>query len=325
MSMLHAFRLNRPARKWALAAAAGLLAAAAGSGPALAQGTVCYDLRLSVPEGGSVKAGKVIEWKIYVHASTGDNHGLALGIVDMEQATTNPKAIILNPGVAPTEMQDFNLPNGIANVGPAPGTSGYGGTPLPQLQPSGANKLVQIGGAQNNTGRVGITGFAQDVQVEENVGHEPGGRLLARGTFTAPNKVGIYKLFLSNPIANTFIDVQNPPAVSAVAPAAATLCDGAVSFRVVRQLCLADIDGNGIVGPGDLYRYVEIILSGSADGPIGASDDAVASAQGDPPPYDNRGLDFDGDATLTPADLLPYIEAYYRCLLSAEPIPLPPP
>lgn len=223
-------------------------------------GQVCFDLRLTVREGGVVNPGDSIGWSIDVFVSSGDNQGLAMALVDLEQGPDNPEPIALTATKAPSTMKDFDRPRGIANRGEGL-LSGYGGRKMPVAAPRGGTKLIQIGGAQNNFGQPGTAGIAEDTNVESGVGQGSRGQLLAASKFAAPQRCGVYKLYLTKPIANTLVYVQPAPGFSEVAPATVTLCDGETYFYVSSQFCLLDIDQDDVVSPADLYALIERMVT----------------------------------------------------------------
>ncbi len=292
--------------------AATIALSAAASAPAQTVGSVCFDLTLSIPEGGSILAGKTVQWTITVRASLDDHQGLALGLVDLVQDLTNPAPINLVAGVRPADMASFDLPLGIANKGPSAGVSGYGGTPIPDPAAPAFKRLIQIGGAQNNFGVSGISGFAQNTTVQPGVAQSALGRVLARGSFAAPSTVGSYCLRLLNPIANVLTDVQPAPGLSRTAPAAASLCDGVVCFSVVRRppLDVVDIERHVLPAPEPCVM-LDCLLAPPPPGspPIG-DDSAMPDTLATFSPC--RRADLDGDGRVTIADLHLWIDAYFR-------------
>lgn len=211
--------------------------------PAYAGGTVTFDLSSPCAD-STVGAGRLIEWTISVTVSTGDNFGLALAAVDLVQSPGNPELFDMPSGAAPTDMQDFDDPNGITNPGPGGVGSGYGGTPV---GPAGAKDLWQIGGAQNTFGVPG-EGAGLDFYVRGAVG-QSGAQILATGSFDAPATHGDYTFSLENAIANTLTEINSPPDFSPVSAATVVMDSASFSFWVSIP---GDVDHDGDVDMSDL-------------------------------------------------------------------------
>jgi hypothetical protein len=152
-------------------------------------------------------------WAITASVSLGDNLGLSLLVVDLIQHESNPQLADLAPGVRPSDMIDFDRPDGISNPALDGYGSAYGGT---QSGAPGRLDLVQIGGAQNALGVPG-DGIGLDVAVDGGVGQEPGGRLIASGGFLAPCTPGTYEFSLASAVANVFDDINDPFDIGGVA------------------------------------------------------------------------------------------------------------
>lgn len=218
----------------ALALALSIPAGARGPSSQPGVGTVTFELR-SPLDGAIVPAGTLVRW--FVSARVEGAQGLALFSVDLAGDPTNPAPIDLEPGMpASVEAQRFDWPAGLANPGPAPGVSAFGGTPV---GPDGAHDLVQVGGAQNT---FGVTGpcfgaggqhcIGQEPFVLGGVGTTPGGVDLVTGAFRAPQTPGTYRVSLRNPLANTLLGVSVPPVASPVGRAAAELGSATIEITV---------------------------------------------------------------------------------------------
>ena len=221
--------------------------------PVMAQ-TVTLDLT-SPQNGTTVTAGATVEWSVYATVSTGDNAGLALVAVDLEQNAGNPELFDLLPGTEGSidaTMLQFSRPQGIANPGEGGATTGYIGV---QRGTAGSMNLKQIGGAQNTFGAAGST-MGLDYNVEGGVG-QSGAQLVVSGSFTAPSTDGTYSFSLTNGLANVLDSVQTPPAFSPVS--AATVAYGAqtITFDVGGVVvCLGDSDCSGSVTFDDIDPFV---------------------------------------------------------------------
>lgn len=221
-------------------------AAALVAGSALA-GTATFSLS-SPSAGQTVAPGDPIQWQITVEVSIGDNLGLALASVDLNQSAGNPATFDLPAAdAAPVALVGFDRPAGITNPSPDGISSGFSGTPIGT---AGAKNLVQIGGAQNTFGEPGAS-FGIDVDVDQGIG-QGGPQVLATGSFPAPSTPGDYTIELANAIANVLTDVNVPPAYSPVA--AADIAYGAQSFTfsVSAVNCPGDLNGDLNVGLADL-------------------------------------------------------------------------
>ncbi len=220
----------------ALAAACFLFAApAARTAPAVGPQPV-VTFRLQSPQDGAfVSPGQLVVLRLKVFVS-GDNAGLALGLVDLVQDPTNPELFDLPPGRAPAAMAEFDRPLGFANPDPAdPWGSGYGGV---QVGPAGARDLVQIGGAQNTFGFAPpCVGPAADVcqgqgtVVRSGVGQGPNGQLLAVVRFPAPATPGTYGFRIDGAVA-TVLDQVVAGGASTVRHARAQMNFDTVGFTV---------------------------------------------------------------------------------------------
>jgi hypothetical protein len=188
-----------------------------------------------------------IDWKITFSASTGDNDGVALILVDFVQSELNPGRFAIPIATAvPDGMQGFADPNGFSNVGPG----GYLGTPL------GTDcyaNLYQIGGAQNTFGVAG-TSMGQDIDVDPNVGLDPNAQTLASGEFEAPSERGLYIFYVANAVANVLDpnSVSSPPDPSPVSEAG--IIYAGASFVII--VCPGDVNGDGEVDMEDLGQLL---------------------------------------------------------------------
>ena len=184
---------------------------------------VTLDLQ-SNSAGQTVEPGQTIHWNVVADVSQGDNLGLAMISVDIEQDAMNPSLFDLRPGVLDAfEMRSFDWPDGYANPGRVPKTSGFGGT---LVGTPGARNLAQIGGGQNTFGVVGpCLGqdadicMGQKVDVTSGVGQAPGGISVAVGTFVAPRAPGVYTFRISGAKANVLEQINAAPAHSPVSRA----------------------------------------------------------------------------------------------------------
>lgn len=196
-----------------------------------------------------VTAGQRIAWTITAEVS-GDCEGLALVLVNLMHASPEPELFALSaaPG-APAGMEGFDRPAGFCNPLPDGTGSAYGGTPVMGDVVGG---LLEIGGAQNTFGTAGETmGF--DTVVEPGIGQQPGGQVIAAGSFTAPRTPGVYTLELQDGAANVLTSLGGAGEVSSVAKAAVELGDAAFTFEVVPGApCAADLSGDGLIGSEDL-------------------------------------------------------------------------
>lgn len=195
----------------------------------------------------TVAPGSVVDWRIEVEVSEGDNAGLALILADLVQAETNPQSFDIEPADnVPAAMQKFSAPDGFANpVGGYTGTSD--GNP-------GARNLRQIGGAQNGFGQAGAS-MGQSVDVDAGVG-QPGPIIVAQGSFTAPGTSGLYSVSMENVVVNTFDAIHSAPAASPVSPAAALPVDSILFFTVDGSIQLrGDLNCDGVVDGRDVAPF----------------------------------------------------------------------
>lgn len=205
-------------------------------------------LSLTSPQNATtVVPGSTIDWSIDFSVSGGDNQGLALLIVDLEQNANNPSFFdIPHATTIPAAMTNFARPAGITNPGDG-AIAGYLGV---QRGTAGRLNLVQIGGAQNTFGqaRPPGSGVAESATVVPGVG-QAGSQLLAAGSFAAPTTCGTYTFNLALPVANVVQQINNPPSLSPVVGATVNVTAGA--FTVVVAVT-GDLDGNGSVDLTDL-------------------------------------------------------------------------
>lgn len=198
--------------------------------PAFGEPSVTISL-FSSQAGAIVAPGTIIDWSIAFSVSVGDNQGAALVSVNLEQSPANPTQFDLPVAAnVPVEMANFNRPAGLCNPGEGGGQSGFGGL---RRGPVGARNLVQIGGAQNTFGQAFPpgAGVGENANVVVGVG-QSASQVLASGSFIAPNACGVYSYSLTNPIANTIVSHNNPPAISPVARAISSLSPATISFTV---------------------------------------------------------------------------------------------
>lgn len=171
----------------------------------------------------TVEPGTTVEWSIRAWTNARSNLGLAMFGLDVSQRRDNPAPIALWPGVAPEAVAKFDRPLGFANAGTQRGGSAFGGTI--RSEESGAQNLLQIGGAQNTFGFVGpCFGASEDVCVGQDavvltgVGRSPRGEVLVSGAFEAPRVPGEYVLRFGSVLANV-IDSVNADGSASVRPA----------------------------------------------------------------------------------------------------------
>jgi len=199
---------------------------------------------LSSPQNGmNVSPGATINWTISFTVSTGDNLGLALLVVDLEQDGANPATLDIPPaGSVPAPMANFSRPAGISNPGESNPATGYIGV---QRGASGAMNLRQIGGAQNTFGvaKPGGTGVAENANVVGGIG-QSGAVTLASGSFSAPGAAGTYTYNLTNAVANVIETLNSPPNHSPVDAAATDTSSGTISFTVGGGGCVGDLNGD---------------------------------------------------------------------------------
>lgn len=226
-----------------------LLALALASTAAAQTVTLTLD---STQDGQAVAGGATIEWSIIFSVSPGDNEGLALLAVDLQQGAGNPAFLDIPPanGV-PAEMANFSRPDGVSNPGETDPTTGYIGV---QRGDAGAMNLVQIGGGQNNFGEAMPegSGIAENANVIGGVGQDTPG-VLAAGSFDAPTACGTYTFSLANAAANVLEELNDPPAHSTVIEATTDLTAGSISVIVTLP---GDLDLDGDVDLSDLAQLL---------------------------------------------------------------------
>jgi|GEM_PF-2557425 len=213
---------------------------------------VAVDL-VSPQNGLSVAPGQPIDWTISARVSTMGHCGLAMIAVDLVQDPANPELFDLTPaGSTPLGMLGFDRPGGFANPNRAdPWSSGYGGTPS---GPKGARNLRQIGGAQNTFGvkpmALGLNGdilVGQDIDVDTGVGQQPGGQVIAAGSFVAPQTQGIYLFQIESAVANVVTEVNAPPLESRVKAVPVALRKRVFGFYVTKDKSSSTGSGTGHV------------------------------------------------------------------------------
>ena len=192
---------------------------------------------LSPQNGATLLGGERVLLRIRVGANATDNQGLALALVDLVQDPANPQQVSLPAGRRDAGMAGFDWPDGYVNPRRSFSTSGFGGTPMRNAL--GGFDLIQMGGAQNTFGQVGpCLGpdqdicIGQDVVVDPGVGHGPNGQLLGVVRFNAPTTPGTYSFHIENAVANTLIEINRPPAASAVRNAQVQVNASTVTFVV---------------------------------------------------------------------------------------------
>ena len=214
----------------------------------------------STQDGQTVAPGTTIDWTITVAVSTGDNQGLALVAVDLEQNAGNPELFDLPPGDAgtiDTAMDDFSRPEGISNPGEGGAATGYIGV---QRGTSGQMNLRQIGGAQNTFGAAGST-IGLDYNVAGGVG-QSGAQTVLSGSFSAPTTEGTYTFSLANGLANVLTAVNTPPDFSPVTAAAVDIAtNGSFSFTVQPGYEIGDLNCDGTVNNFDIDAFVLALTS----------------------------------------------------------------
>jgi len=199
--------------------------------------TVVVDV-FSPQNGLSVLPGEQIDWMITARVKKIGNKGLAMIAVDLMQHPDNPQFFDLpRADETPLGMEGFDRPRGFTNPDREdPWGSGYGGTPIGR---KGTRNLKQIGGAQNTLGaRPRWLGprndihIGQDYVVDAGVGHQPGGQIIAKGSFPAPILEGTYLFCLESAVANVLTEIKAPPFESYVEPAPVALRKGDFGFHV---------------------------------------------------------------------------------------------
>ncbi len=214
--------------------------------------TVVLDLT-SPQAGQTAQPGDPIAWSISAGVSTGDNLGLALISVDLEQSTDNPELIDIPPATGvPIGMQLFDRPDGVANPEPGGAGSTYSGT---QHGAAGARNLVQIGGAQNTCG-VAADGAGENVDVVGGIGQGTPA-LVAEGVTTAPDAPGIYTFSMANGLANVLEAINVAPEHSPVLAASVVLNAPSITVVVCR---LGDVNLSGTTGIEDIFPFVAALL-----------------------------------------------------------------
>ncbi len=252
-------------------------------------------LSLTSPQnGGTVAPGATINWSIDVAASAVENAGLALVIVDLVQAETNPAKMDIPPADAvPAAMANFSRPAGISNPGETDPITGYTGV---QRGTAGEMNLVQIGGAQNTFG-VALpagAGIAESANVVGGVGQGVS-VTLAAGSFSAPAAAGTYTFQLENAIANVLTEVNTPPQHSQAIGAPVILANASIAITVGDETCDAcDANCDGEGDGRDIQEFIDALLAVAP--PAGCS-----SCAGD----------FDGSGDVTLDDVVPFV----NCLL----------
>ncbi len=234
---------------------------------------------------GTVQAGEAVNYTIAVQVSSGDNAGLALVCVDLEQAIANPVKFDLPPTDAvPGNMAKFARTLGISNPDENL-IAGYRGV---QRGTSPGKQLRQIGGAQNTFGAPGgsigtdpnpLAGVAQGAA-----------RTVATGSFLAPATEGTYTFQLTNPLVNVMTAVNTPPQFSPVVSVATSDINMTGAYITIQvsnapSFCLGDSNCSGAVDFFDIDPFV---------GKLGCpSSDPVGCAAGCP--WQNSDVDEDGD------------------------------
>lgn len=217
-----------------------------------AAGTVTVSLS-SAQNSATLAPGQLVQWRIESEVSSGDNAGLALILVDLEQWILNPAFIDipLADGV-PLEMSGFEAPAGFAN-----NPTGYLGLRVGAV---GARNLEQIGGAQNTFGVTGDV-LGQDVNVEAGIGQN-GPQLIAEGSFSAPFTAGTYLISLGQALANTLVSVNDPPMPSPTESAIVVFSSSSFSFVVDPTLTVAgDLNCDGVVNSADASAFALAVVS----------------------------------------------------------------
>jgi len=259
---------------------------------ALAAGTVNLSL-LSPQQGQTLAPGQLVQWRIEAEVSTGDNAGLALILVNLEQSNFNPSFvdIPLADGVPP-QLAGFDAPAGFSNS-----PTGYRGLRVGAV---GARNLEQIGGAQNTFGVAAAT-MGQDVNVEPGLG-QSGPLLIAEGSFRAPFVAGTYQFNLADPLANTLVAVNTPPMQSPTESAFVIFFFSSISFTVDPALSVAgDMNCDGVVDSDDADAFALAAV-------------APAMYQATYPDCDPNEGDVNDDGVLDGRD----IQGFVQCLLSGS-------
>jgi len=233
----------------------------------------------------NVMPGDPVAWSLSLTLADDENQGLALIFADLVQDPGNPASFDLPPGdpaSIPVEMAVFDRPAGITNPGENTLPSGYVGV---QRGDEGAKNLVQIGGSQNTFGVALPTGvgLAENANVVADIGHGAP-QMIVSGEFNAPDASGLYTFRVENALASVITQRNDPPEFSRVSLEQVSVANG--DFRII--VCMADLDGDGAVGLGDLAHLL---------GSYGQT--GMTYADGD--------LDLDGDIDLSDlATLLGY-------------------
>jgi hypothetical protein len=243
-------------------------------------------LTLTSPQhGATVASGATISYTISVLVSSGDNVGLALVSVDLEQAAGNPELFDIPPATdIPSNMAKFRRPLGISNPDEN-SLPGYAGV---QRGTSPGKNLRQIGGAQNTFGAPGGT-IGTDPNPVSGVGQGTA-RQVTSGSFLAPTTEGVYTFELKNALVNVMTAANAPPAFSPVVSVATSdinLTGGVLTFTVSNApaFCIGDVDCSGEVDFFDIDPFVAKLGCPSSD-PVGCSAGC---------PWQNADADEDGD------------------------------
>jgi hypothetical protein len=210
----------------------------------------------------TVVPGAIVHWTISVSVSGGDNAGLALLSLDLEQDPTNPELFDIQPASAvPTGMENLSRPEGVSNPGEGGATTGYIGV---QRGNPGQMNLVQIGGGQNNTGQPGTT-IGTSADVVSGIGQGTA-QIIAEGTIVAPGTLGTYRFSIANPVANVLDLMSPPPQPPDIWPVSeGTVVPGTSEFSVTvgtpGSCLLADINGDTQVNGIDIQPFIDLLLS----------------------------------------------------------------
>ena len=264
------------------------------SAAAVADPIVTFTLS-SVKDGQTVGQKMPIRWQITLTASSGDNAGLALASVDLEQGGSNPVFFDIPPadGV-PSGMSNFSRPAGIANPGETDPNTGYIGV---QRGTVGQKNLVQIGGGQNTFGEAlpSGTGIGENAVVVGGVA-QGGAQLLATGLFSAPQTPGLYTFSLQNGLANVVTTVNPPPTFSPVAAATVQYSPQSMSFTV-GNYAIADTNCDGSINGLDIDAFV-----------LALTDPSGYSTQY--PSCDRMLADCNGDASVNGLDVDAFVDQF---------------
>jgi len=256
---------------------------------AFAAGTVNLNL-FSPQQGQTLAPGQLVQWRIEAEVSTGDNAGLALLLVNLEQSNFNPSFVdIPLADSVPPALASFDAPAGFSNS-----PTGYRGL---RVGPVGARNLEQIGGAQNTFGVAAAT-MGQDVDVEPGLG-QSGPMMIAEGAFRAPFVAGTYQFNLADPLANTLVTVNSAPMQSPTESAFVLVIFSSFSFNVDPTLSIAgDMNCDGVVNSDDADAFALAAV-------------APAAYQATYPDCDPNEGDVNNDGVLDGRD----IQGFVQCLL----------